>query len=204
MFSGIVEEVGAVTSASAASPEGELRILATRVLEGTKLGDSIAVNGVCVTVTDLAATSFRVGLMIETLRRTNLGRLTPGARVNLERALAVGDRLGGHFVQGHVDGTAELVSLLEEGAARVQRYRLDPALARYVVPKGFVTVDGVSLTVVDASASSFSISLVTYTQDNTILAAQQPGYVANVEVDILGKYVERFVGAVSGQPGAET
>ncbi len=191
MFTGIIEEVGHVRALHPAA-EPRLVVAARTVLEGTRPGDSIAVNGACLTVVAIDEASFTVGLMPETLRRTNLGRLRPGDRVNLERALQVGARLGGHFVQGHVDGLGRLVEVRREQQAVLLRFSAPPAVMRYVVEKGFIAVDGISLTVVECDRSSFVVSLVTYTQQNVALGEQKPGYAANLETDILGKYVERL------------
>ncbi len=197
MFTGIIEEIGQVRALRPGA-EPALVVTARTVLEGTRPGDSIAVNGACLTVTALDDASFTVGLMPETLRRTNLGQLRPGDRVNLERALQVGARLGGHFVQGHVDGLGRLLEVRREREAMLLRFSAPPAVMRYVVAKGFIAVDGISLTVAECDRSSFVISLVTYTQQNVALSAQKPGYAANLETDILGKYVERFTQPAGG------
>ena len=191
MFTGIVEEVGR----AAGAPEGQLFVNAAAVLEGTKLGDSIAVNGTCLTVTRLGPDGFAVDLAPETLRRTNLGALTAGAAVNLERSLAFGGRVGGHLVQGHVDGVAAIESIEPEGNASMVRFRLPENLARYVTEKGFIAVDGVSLTVVGAGDDWFSITLIPFTAEHTNLGAKGAGDPVNVEVDILAKYVERLADA---------
>ncbi len=191
MFTGIVEEVGR----AAGAPEGELFVNADVVLDGTKLGDSIAVNGTCLTVTRLEADGFAVDLAPETLRRTNLGALTAGAAVNLERSLAFGGRVGGHLVQGHVDGVAAIESMEPEGNASIVRFRLPGKLARYVTEKGFIAVDGVSLTVVGAGDDWFSITLIPFTAEHTNLGAKRAGDPVNIEVDILAKYVERLADA---------
>lgn len=191
MFTGIVEEVGR----AAGVPEGELFVNAAAVLEGTKLGDSIAVNGTCLTVTRLEPEGFAVDLAPETLRRTNLGALTAGAAVNLERSLAFGGRVGGHLVQGHVDGVAAIDSIEPEGNASMVRFRLPENLARYVTEKGFVAVDGVSLTVVGVGDDWFSITLIPFTAEHTNLGAKGAGDPVNIEVDILAKYVERLADA---------
>ena len=191
MFTGIVEEVGRVGRA----PEGELFIKAAVVLEETKLGDSIAVNGTCLTVTRLESDGFAVDLAPETLRRTNLGALTAGAAVNLERSLAFGGRVGGHLVQGHVDGVAAIDSIEPEGNASMVRFRLPGKLARYVTEKGFIAVDGVSLTVVGAGDDWFSITLIPFTAEHTNLGAKAVGDPVNIEVDILAKHVERLADA---------
>ncbi|HJX69473.1 MAG TPA: riboflavin synthase, partial [Dehalococcoidia bacterium] len=165
---------------------------AIKALEGMKRGDSLAVNGACLTVTGLDAGSFSMDVMPETLRHTNLGLLRPGSRVNLERALIIGGRLGGHFVQGHVDATGRVVSLLPEAEALIARYAAPPEVMRYIVEKGFIAVDGVSLTVICCDTTSFSASLVTYTRENTILGNKRPGDSVNLEVDIMAKYVEQL------------
>ena len=191
MFTGIVEEVGR----AAGAPEGELFIHAAAVLEGTKPGDSIAVNGACLTVTRLEPDGFAVDLAPETLRRTNLGALTAGVTVNLERSLAFGGRVGGHLVQGHVDGVAAIDSIEPEGNASMVRFRLPKNLARYVTEKGFIAVDGVSLTVVGAGDDWFSITLIPFTAEHTNLGGKEVGDPVNIEVDILAKYVERLADA---------
>ena len=191
MFTGIVEEVGRAASA----PNGELFIHAAAVLEGTKLGDSIAVNGACLTVTRLEPNGFTVDLAPETLRRTNLGALTAGAAVNLERSLAFGGRVGGHLVQGHVDGVATIERITPEGNASMVRFQLPGKLARYVTEKGFIAVEGVSLTVVGAGDDWFSVTLIPFTGEHTNLGAKAAGDTVNIEVDILAKYVERLTDA---------
>ncbi len=189
MFTGIVEELGTVTAREA----GLLRVAALQVLEDTRVGDSLAVNGVCLTVTRLDSGSFEVELSPETLRRTNLGFLRVGDPVNLERPLALGGRLGGHIVQGHVDGTAVVEAVRPEGNSLMMEFRTSSHLMRYVVEKGFVAVDGVSLTVVWTSGDRFAVTLIPYTQKAVTLGRAGPGYVANLEVDIVAKYVERLL-----------
>ncbi len=196
MFTGIVEEVGRVESMEhPGQPAGvkRLSINATRTLEGLKLGDSIAVNGACLTVTNLDGGCFSVELAPETLRRTNLGSLQPGWGVNLERSLAVGDRLGGHIVQGHVDARGRVSSLVPEGDCVIMRFRAPRRLMPYIVEKGFVAIDGISLTVVKRGASSFTVSVIPYTLENTALKGRSVGEAVNLEVDILAKYVESLL-----------
>jgi len=188
LFTGIIEEVGKV---KAVQP-GKLAISAKVAIEGAKKGDSIAVNGVCLTVTEISPDSFSVDVMPETLRRSNLGALRPGDRVNLERPLAIGGRIGGHFVQGHVDGRGRLLSATREGEALLLRFEAPRDIMRYMVEKGFIAVDGVSLTVAECDASSFKVSLVAYTLHNTTLSTRRPEDEVNLEVDILAKYVERL------------
>lgn len=189
MFTGIVEEVGKVKS----TPSLSLAVAAGRVLKGMELGGSIAVNGACLTVTRYDFASFSVDLTPETLRRTNLGLLVVGSPVNLERPLALGGELGGHMVQGHVDGTGKIVSIAPEGASPVFRFEAPPEILRYVVEKGFIAVDGISLTVTARDTGSFSVSVVDYTREHTNLGMRRVGDVVNLEVDIVAKYVEQFV-----------
>ena len=188
MFTGIVEEVGTVKSVHS----GRLTISASKVIEGTKFGDSLAVNGACLTVSALNAGFFSVDVMPETLRRTNLGLLRLGSQVNLERALPIGGRLGGHLVQGHVDATGKVASLIPEAGAVLVKYTAPPELMRYIVEKGFIAVDGVSLTVISLDTISFTVSSVKYTLEHTILGSKHPGDLVNLEVDIMAKYVERL------------
>jgi riboflavin synthase len=188
MFTGIVEELGAVRQAY----DKQLIISASKVLEGSQLGDSIAVNGTCLTITRIERDSFSVEVMPETLRRTNLGQLRSSHQVNLERALGLGARLGGHLVQGHVDATGRLLMLTPEADALLARYWAPPEVMRYIVPKGFIAVDGVSLTVVDCDVTTFQVALVGFTREHTNLAQRRPGDLVNLEVDIIAKYVERL------------
>lgn len=188
MFTGIVEEIGIIKGTS----PSRLTIGVEKVLEDMKLGDSIAVNGACLTVTNLARDHFSVDIMPETVRRTNVGRLHYGDKVNLERAVSAGGRFGGHFVQGHVDGTGKVMSSTTEEEAVIAKISAPSDLMRYIVIKGFVAVDGCSLTVVDCDAISFSVSLVTYTREHTTLGERRTGDMLNIEVDIMAKYVERL------------
>jgi riboflavin synthase len=188
MFTGIVEELGKVESIN---PD-KIIISAKKAVKGTGLGDSIAVTGVCLTVISIDDDRLTFETMPETLKRTNLGLLRAGDEVNLERALAVGGRLGGHFVQGHVDGTGQIQSLTSEGKATIIRFKATKELMRYIVQKGFIAVDGTSLTVVDCDSDSFSVSLVGYTKQNTILGKKKISDTVNLEVDILAKYVENL------------
>ena len=189
MFTGIVQEVGRAKENDGSS----LIIEAAASLDGLHLGDSIAVNGTCLTVKSMEGDSFSVDTMPETLRRTNLGLLGPGSPVNLEKALTLNTPLGGHITQGHVDATGALVSVEPEGDALIMRFEAPTQVMKYVVEKGFIAVDGISLTVVDWDESSFSVSVVKYTQDNTNLGVRKPGDVVNLEVDILAKYAEKLL-----------
>ena len=190
MFTGIVEEIGIVKETSRDRSAFE----AYKVLEGTKVGDSIAVNCVCLTVVSLGNHGFSVNVMPETLRCTNLGRLRYSDQVNLERALVLGGRLGGHLVLGHVDDTGEVVDVTYEEAAYIMRISAPAKLMTYIVDKGFIAVDGVSLTIVDLDKFSFVVSLVSYTLENTTLGRKRPGDVVNLEADIIAKYVENLKG----------
>jgi len=193
MFTGIVEEIGIVQELKKIAAGWSLTIRAQIVLEGVQLGDSIAVNGTCLTVTHLTDHTFTVGLAPETLRRTNLGDLHPGDGVNLERSLAANGRVDGHFVQGHVDGTGVIRSFDPEGDSLWVTVETPPELLRYIVPKGFIAVDGISLTVVDVLEDAFTFMLIAHTQQHVTLPQKPVGGRVNLEVDILGKYVEKFL-----------
>lgn len=181
-----MEEVGRVDYIQ---PEG-LTVRADRILEDVKMGNSINVNGACLTVTRFDTSSFSVDLMPETARRSNLGTLKVGDGVNLERALAFGGRLGGHLVQGHVDGVGRVASMRWEGDTLMMEVAAPPEVKRYMVEKGFIAVDGLSLTVVAREAASFSVSIVEYTRRNTTIGERRIGDLVNLEVDIIAKYVE--------------
>ena len=189
MFTGIVEEVGSVTQLKGY----RMNVGATQVMEGLKLGDSMAVNGACLTVVGLGSEEFSVDLSPETLRRTSLGDLAPGKAVNLERPLAVSDRLGGHIVQGHVDATGRLTSSKPEADCVILRIRCPKRMMRYIVAKGFITLDGISLTVVKKDTSSFTLSVIPYTLEHTNLKDMVPGDRVNLESDIVAKYIESFL-----------
>ncbi len=195
MFTGLVEEVGTVRSLRHSGDSVILAIRAETVREGLTLGDSVSVDGACLTVTALDAEGFEVGLAPETLRRTALETVREGTRVNLERAVRVGDRLGGHYVQGHVDGTATVVGFRSEGDSLVATFDVSAAIARYIVEKGFVAVDGVSLTVTECLGTRFSIALVAYTREHVALTSKVAGDRVNIEVDIIAKYVESLLAA---------
>jgi riboflavin synthase len=188
LFTGIVEELGRI---SAVEP-GKLVIEASRVLDGMEVGGSIAVNGACLTATGLGKNSFSVDVMPETLKRTNLGLLRTGHRVNLERPLALGGRLGGHLVQGHVDDTGRVASVYRGEGAMVIGFEAPAEVMRYVVEKGFIAVDGVSLTVITRDTTYFEVSVVDYTREHTNLGSRRVGDLVNLEVDIIAKYIERL------------
>ena len=193
MFTGIVAEVGSIVSVGA----GKMGVGAKLTLKDLQPGGSIAVNGVCLTITNFDEKSFSVDVMPETLNRTNLGLLKPGDRVNLERPLKLNGEIGGHLVQGHIDDTGTVVSVVKEGEAVLMRFQTKPEVMRYIVPKGFIAVDGTSLTVTTKDANTFGVSLVGYTLEHTILADRKPGDTVNLEADIIGKYVE----SLSKAPG---
>lgn len=196
MFTGIVEEVARVKSIDGppmSGGTGKLVITASKVFDGVKPGDSISLNGACLTVVHLVDGEFSVDLSPETLKRTNVGVLSPGDGVNLERAIIAGDRLGGHIVQGHVDGTAVVTSIESNRDSSVMVFRAPKKLMPYIVEKGFVAIDGISLTVTKRSALSFGVSVIPYTLKHTILNERRIGDRSNVEVDILAKYVENLL-----------
>jgi riboflavin synthase len=195
MFTGIVEETGTVRRLV----DGQLDVACRVVVSDAAVGDSIAVNGVCLTVVERWAEGFRAGLAPETLKRTNLGALDVGSHVNLERSMAAGGRFGGHMVQGHVETTAEIVERTVDGDSLRLSFRMDPAYARYVVPKGYVAIDGISLTVVNAWEDGFSVMLIAFTQQKVTLAAQPVGYRVNIETDIVGRYMERLLDGYTGK-----
>jgi riboflavin synthase len=186
MFTGIVQEVGSIVSVGA----GKLTAAASSVLKDLQIGGSIAVNGICLTVTSFDTKTFSVDVMPETLKRTNLGQLHPGDKVNLERPLAFNGEIGGHIVQGHIDDTGQVVLVAKEGEAVLMRFQAKPEIMRYIVPKGFIAVDGTSLTVTTKEKETFGVSIVGFTRQNTILAYRKPGDTVNLEVDVIGKYVE--------------
>ncbi len=195
MFTGIVEELGTVTAIDDLSDAIRLSITADVVLGDTGLGDSIAVNGCCLTVVSIDDSTWTADVMKESLDKTSMGTLTSGDRVNLERAVTAQKRLGGHIVQGHVDGVGEVLRREPSEHWEVVEVSMPPALAKYLVDKGSITVDGVSLTVVEAGPTSFTISLIPETLARTTLGHRQPGDRVNLEVDILAKHVERLLAA---------
>ena len=197
MFTGIVEETGRVKTATA----GKLVISTDTVTRGMKPGDSVAVNGVCLTVTDFDADSFSVDVMPETLAVTNLGRLRAGDRLNLERAVALGGQMGGHLVQGHIDGTGTIAAVTPEAEAIIITVKAPAEIIRYTVQKGFIAVDGISLTVIDRDDNFFRVSVVGYTRQQTTLGEKRAGDPVNLETDIIGKYVEQFTGSQTRSTG---
>lgn len=193
MFTGIVEEVGVVRRLTVTPNQCELELSASKVLEDTQIGDSIAVNGVCLTVIRMGSDGFTADVMPETLRRSNLGTLKSGFMVNLERAMAADGRFGGHIVAGHIDGTGKILSMQPEGNAVLVTIGAAPELLRYVVEKGSIAIDGISLTVAKVTHSDFTVSLIPHTGEETTLLRHRPGEIVNLETDIIGKYVEKLM-----------
>ncbi|MER7909318.1 riboflavin synthase [Streptomyces sp. NPDC096068] len=199
MFTGIVEELGEVVAVERLEDASRFRLRGPLVTEGAQHGDSIAVNGVCLTVVEHGDGEFTADVMAETLKRSSLGALGVGSRVNLERPMAVGGRLGGHIVQGHVDGTGTVLERTPSEHWELVKVGLPAHLARYVVEKGSITVDGVSLTVVEVGDDWFTISLIPTTLDLTTLGIKKSGDPVNLEVDVIAKYVERLLGPNAGE-----
>ena len=193
IFTGLIIEVGQVRSANRRADGAFLVIECKRVLEGTRIGDSISINGVDLTVIEMNENSFSADASLETLKRSTLDGLRAGSRVNLERALAVGERLGGHMVQGHVDGTGELIGVSPEGNAYRMRFRFARQLGRYIAMKGSITVDGISLTVAGLGGDWFEVAIIPHTWRETTLRDLKSGDRVNLEVDVLAKYVERLM-----------
>lgn len=199
MFTGIVEEIGTVGQMKRGTHSAVLTIHAGKVLAGTKVGDSIAVNGICLTVTALSSHSFSADIMHETLERSSLAGLKAGGHVNLERAMQADGRFGGHIVSGHVDGTGKIVQITKDDTAVWYKVQAKPELMRYIVEKGSVAIDGISLTVARVSQTDFSVSIIPHTAEQTILQERTEGDVVNLETDIIGKYVERLLAPAQKQ-----
>lgn len=197
MFTGLVEEKGVLRKITKEGQSASLVIEAQRVVEGLKLGESMAVNGVCLTVTSFTRNTFTADVMAETLEKTNLGSLTPGIPVNLERALQVGGRLGGHFVTGHIDATGEILKLKRLGIAVEMWVEIPPGLKQYLIPQGSVALDGVSLTVAELQPAAFMVSLIPHTRQETTLGVKRVGESLNIEADLLGKYVCFLTGKIN-------
>ncbi|WP_459910790.1 riboflavin synthase [Desulfotomaculum defluvii] len=193
MFTGIVEEIGTIRGISKGPNSAGLHILGSKVLENTRIGDSIAVNGVCLTVTTMGEGTFTADVMAETLSKTNLRDLRSGSPVNLERALRLGDRLGGHMVSGHVDGVGIIVGKEKFDIATIVTIQAPPQVMKYIIKKGSVAIDGTSLTVVDFEGDKFQVSLIPHTAQATVLGSKKVGNSVNLESDIIGKYIERLL-----------
>ncbi len=199
MFTGIVEEVGAVERIEKGRHSAVLTIQAKKILEDLKIGDSVAVNGVCLTATSLNAHGFTADVMHETLNRSSLVQLKSGGHVNLERAMPANGRFGGHIVAGHVDGVGRIVRIEKDDTAIWYAVQADPAILRYIVEKGSVAIDGISLTVAAVTADDFSISAIPHTVQNTVLSERREGDLVNLENDIIGKYVEKLLNPAPAQ-----
>lgn len=199
MFTGIVEEIGMVESIQKQGISAVIQISCKKVLEGTKVGDSIAVNGICLTVTKMNINSFWADVMTETMARSSLSEIQKKAPVNLERAMAADGRFGGHIVSGHIDGTGYITEIRPEENALWYTVEAKPELLRYIVEKGSVAIDGISLTVATVSEKSFQVSVIPHTRQETIFTTKKAGSIVNLECDIIGKYVERFAGSISGK-----
>lgn len=200
MFTGIVEELGTIRAVRRGAASAVLSIGAAEVLSDLKIGDSVAVNGVCLTVTSLDDGGFTADVMHETLGRSSLGALAPGGRVNLERAMPANGRFGGHIVSGHIDGTGKIASVRPDDNALWYTIYAAPELLRYIVEKGSITIDGISLTVAKVDSQSFAISAIPHTVSVTVLADRKVGDLVNLETDIIGKYVEKLLSPPQESP----
>ena len=203
MFTGIIEEVGTVKHMTTGGISGQIAIKASKVLEGTRIGDSISVNGICLTVVTIQPDGFTADVMAETVRRSGLGSCRSGDRVNLERAMEAGGRFGGHIVSGHIDGTGTVQSLSREENAVWVTIAAPPAILRYIVEKGSIAIDGISLTVAYVDDKVFKVSIIPHTGEETTLLSRNPGDTVNLENDIIGKYVEKLM-LPYGKTGGET
>ncbi len=201
MFTGIIEEIGHISHIRTGGETCTVTVAASKVLTDVRIGDSIAVNGTCLTVCSFDAGHFSADVMPETMRRTNLGGLAPGAPVNLERAMAAGGRFGGHIVSGHIDGTGQIRSLRKEGNAVWVTITAGEKILRYIVEKGSIAIDGISLTVAAVSKQDFAVSVIPHTGSETTLLTKKPGDAVNLECDIVAKYVEKLCGAGQNSGG---
>ena len=201
MFTGIIEEVGSLKKLQKEAAGAVLEISCKKVLEGLQIGDSIAANGVCLTATAFTSHSFTAAAMHETLRRSTLGNLHPGSPINLERAMAANGRLGGHMVAGHIDGTGTISNIEKDGNAVWYTLQASPQILRYIVEKGSVALDGISLTVAEVRADYFKVSVIPHTLAQTALAQKRTGDCVNIENDIIGKYVEKLLGTPQKSSG---
>nr|WP_084053736.1 riboflavin synthase [Desulfonispora thiosulfatigenes] len=193
MFTGLIEEIGVLKSITAGNESLKVAITASEILIDTKLGDSIAVNGVCLTVISFTNSEFVAQVMPETFHKTNLKELKIGEKVNLERALKVGGRLGGHMVSGHVDGLGKVIDIKTSEIAKIFSIEVKEEIGKYLIPKASIAIDGTSLTIVDVKDNYFTVSLIPHTVDVTILGSKRKGSQVNLEVDMMGKYVEKFI-----------
>lgn len=203
MFTGIIEEKGKLLEVTLSGVSGTIKIACHKVLEGTKIGDSIAVNGVCLTVTQMDDAGFCADVMAETLRRSSLGSLSKGDYVNLERAMAADGRFGGHIVSGHIDGTGTISKIKNEGNATWIYISAGQSVLSLIVEKGSIAIDGISLTVAKVNETDFAVSIIPHTSSETTLTDKKIGDTVNLENDIIGKYVQRFTGTLKGSSQAE-
>jgi riboflavin synthase len=200
MFTGLVEEIGSIKAVKKSEKSSRMTLRASKVLEELKLGDSINTNGVCLTVTEIGTDYFISDVMAETMRRSNLKNLAPGSSINLERALRLGDRLGGHMVSGHIDGTGIIIGLQDEDNAVWITIKTSEVILKYIVEKGSIAIDGVSLTVAYVDKQMFKVSIIPHTKTVTTLLQKKVGDEINLECDVMGKYVERFLMAKEETP----
>ena len=198
MFTGIIEEIGEIAGVKRGQVSSRLAIRGKKIFSDLKLGDSVAVNGVCLTATSISGDIFEADVMAETLRRTNLGGFSNGTRVNLERAMAAGGRFGGHIVSGPIDGTGRVSSLVREENAVWVRIDAEDKILRYIIEKGSIAIDGISLTVAETGPGYFKVSIIPHTGEETTLLRRRPGDIVNLENDVVGKYVERLLNFSAG------
>ena len=198
MCTGIIEEIGEIAGVKRGQVSSRLAIRGKKIFSDLKLGDSVAVNGVCLTATSISGDIFEADVMAETLRRTNLGGFSTGTRVNLERAMAAGGRFGGHIVSGHIDGTGRVSSLVREENAVWVRIDAEDKILRYIIEKGSIAIDGISLTVAETGPGYFKVSIIPHTGEETTLLRRRPGDIVNLENDVVGKYVERLLNFSAG------
>ena len=198
MFTGIVEELGTVNAIKKGVKSAQLSISAKKIFSDLKLGDSVATNGVCLTVTSINRNTFTADVMNETLVKSSLSELKAGSVVNLERAMHVNDRFGGHIVSGHIDGLGKIISITKDDIAFWYKIKTTSEIMRYIIKKGSITIDGISLTVAKLEQNSFSVSIIPHTLSNTVLKNKKIGDMVNLENDIIGKYIEKFVNNKSG------
>ena len=204
LFTGIIEETGVIRALTMSGHSGQIRIRADKVLEQTKIGDSIAVNGICLTVTSLSADGFTADIMPETVSRSSMKTAAAGDKVNLERAMAADGRFGGHIVSGHIDGTGTIREMSRDENAVWVRIQAGPEILRYIVEKGSITIDGISLTVARVTGRDFSVSIIPHTGEETTLLSRQEGDIVNLETDIIAKYTEKLLGLGPAAAGGIT
>ena len=203
MFTGIVEEIGTVVSVSQGAKAAKLTLQGNLIFEDMHIGDSIAVNGVCLTVTEKTSNTFIVDVMPETLRRSSLGILSKGSKVNMERAMAANGRFGGHIVSGHIDGTGEIERFVKEDNAVWVTVKTNKKILKYIIEKGSITIDGISLTVAYVDNRCFKVSLIPHTASNTTLLSKKAGDIVNLENDIVGKYIDKLLHFEDSKPEAD-